>query len=74
MSTVSLTDSNDYFFCRRLIQSSNTVIPNSNETLAEHVVKLADKLIPITDRVLMINLVVKGMGVKSASQLRKIEL
>ena len=62
MSTVSLTDSNDYFFCRRLIQSPNTVIPESNETLSEHVIKLADKLIPVTDRVSMINIVVKGMG------------
>ena len=50
------------------------MIPNNNETLAEHVVKLADKLIPASNRVLMINLVVKGMGVKSASQFCKIEL
>ena len=65
MSTqISLTDSNDYYFCRRLLHASNTVMPVNNETLGAHVSVLVGKLPTDNNgRVQVVNIIVKGKAV-----------
>lgn len=63
MSTqISLTDSNDYYFCRRLLQAANTITPVNNETLGARVTALVDKLPLDNNRVRVVNIFVKGNG------------